>query len=115
MLFYQHEKHLQGEFSSSNMPSKVVQDLTSTGPASRGGAAQEQRPVGRPSTRTYPLAPPSSPPWLAERMTCAVLCDFSVCVTEASRAVAYMLRGVCHLECQNGMFTCLVSFCVAAL
>ena len=29
------------------MPSKVVQDLTSTGTASRGGAAQEQWPVGR--------------------------------------------------------------------
>ena len=99
----------------SCMVYKVMQDIASMGAASCGGAAQEQRPVGRPSTRTYPLAPPSSPPWLAERMTCPVLCNFSVCVTEASRAVAYMLRGVCHLECQNGMFTCLVSFCVAAL
>ena len=63
MLFYQHEKHVQGEFSSSNMPSKVVQDLTSTGTASRGGAAQEQRPVGRPSTNHYLLAQLSAPPW----------------------------------------------------
>ena len=40
---------------------KVMQDLACTGAARGVGAAQEQRPVGRPSINQYLLAQPSPP------------------------------------------------------
>ena len=49
---------------------KVMQDLACTGAARGVGAAQEQRPVGRPSINQYLLAQPSPPSWPHGPMTC---------------------------------------------
>ena len=70
MFFQHHEKDLPGEFWGSYMVYKVMQDLASTGAARGAGAAQEQRPVGRPSINHYLLAPPISPPWPCGPMAC---------------------------------------------
>ena len=75
---------------------KVMQDLACTGAARGAGAAQEQRPVGRPSINQYLLAQPSPPSWPRGPMACYVLYRLSVCVCGDSRTVAYRLRGVCH-------------------
>ena len=102
----------------SYMVSKVMQDLASMGSACgavSGAGAAAASALGRSSTRTTRLAQPSSPPWPRGPMACSVLYSLSVCVCGDSRSVAYVLRAVCHLECQSGMFTGLVSFCVAAL
>ena len=70
MLFKHHEKDVQGVFYGSDMLSEVMQDLPSTGVASGAGAAQAQRSLGRPSTKTYVFAQPSPPPWLRGPMAC---------------------------------------------
>ena len=80
----------------SCMVYKVMQDIASMGAARCGGAAREQRPVGRQSTDHHLLGQPSPPPWPRGPMACYVLYSLSVCVCGDSRTVAYRLRGVCH-------------------
>ena len=72
MFFKHYEKDVPGEFSGSFMVYKVMQDLACTGAARGAGAAQEQRPVGRPSAsiNQYLLAQPSPPSWPRGPMTC---------------------------------------------
>ena len=71
MFFKHYEKDVPGEFLGSYMVYKVMQDLASTGAARGAGAAQEQRPVGSPSTNQYMLAPQPSPPsWPRGPMAC---------------------------------------------
>ena len=61
---------------------KVMQHLTSMVAATGAGATQEQRSLGRPSTKTYVFAQPSPPPWPRGPMACSVLYSLStpVCV-----------------------------------
>ena len=52
------------------MVNKAMQNLPYTGTAGSAGAAQEQRPVGRPSINQYLLAQPSPPSWPRGPMAC---------------------------------------------
>ena len=88
-MFFQYcEKDLPGEFSGSCMVYKVIQVIASTATARCGGAAQGQRPVGRPSTKNVLLARPSPPPWPHGPMVCWVLYSLSLHVCGDSRAIA---------------------------